>query len=329
MQCALTEQSPVSTIRDGPMADPAVIPGAAGAAEASREASLRRQLQREQEARRLAEHLAGQGIDSVLRELRELMLLGRVAVAANEATSLSAAAEECLSLVARHAGWPGATLWVRDAFGLDLHPTGTWFNDSGVSFEELAEAVSSRLTVPSGSLPGVVAMSGAPAWLDGLRNRSNWLRDDHDCELGVSSALAVPLWAGREIVGVVALFHDDDVPRCDRLLELLEQVVTQLGVAVRRLNEPDVAQLPPTKNGLDLRACVSPPDLSTGQARDLAAVAHQVRTPLHSIIGNLELLCESSLDREQRDLGAVALQSAVDLHLCLERWMRPTPAPGS
>src|SRR5262249_5323049 len=97
-----------------------------------------------------------------------------------------------------------------------------------------------------------------------------------------------------------------------RLLELTEQVSTQLGVAVRRFFEADTVTLTDT---------VDDSGLSARAAGRLGEVAHQVRTPLNGIIGNLELLCESGLDEEQRDLSALALQSAIDLHQRIEAWL--------
>lgn len=306
----------------GAVTDPSALRGLdeRGAGRAQLE-SVRRQLQREQEARRLAEQLAGQGVESVLRQQRELMLLGRVAVAANEAPSLTSAVNECVALVARHAGWPAATMWIRQPDDPHLHPTGIWFHEPGSPCPALTDAVSSRLAVPSGSLPALVAASGAPEWLEDLQYQSNWLRDERDAELDVATAFAVPVWAGRDVVGVVALFHLEKVERDNRLLELIEQVMTQLGVAIRRFTDAgDLAMM--TAAG----SPASPGDeygpLRSARAADeLSEVAHQVRTPLHGLIGNLELLCAVGPNDDQRELAALALQSAIDLHRRLEGWL--------
>ncbi len=307
-----TSRGPIAD-RSGPVSEPVLMHGRTGKPDPSVQelASLRRQLQREREARRLAEQLVNRGAEEILREQSELMLLGRVAVAANEATSLPGVAEECLALVARHAGWPAATLWICETGDPRPRPCRSWFGAGGNSFAALAEAVSSRIAAPEGSLPHVVATSGAPKWLGGLDRREGWLRDERDSGLGVRTAMAVPVWAGRDIAGVVGVFNDAGVERCDRLLELVEQVVTQLGVVMSRLSSEcsmPVAEPAPGP--------VPPPPVF------VAEVAHDVRTPLNGIIGNLELLCESHLDPDQRDLSALALQSAIDLHERVEAWLQ-------
>jgi hypothetical protein len=277
---------------------------------------LRRRLEREQEARRLAEQIVGDGFADVLREQREVMLLARVAVATNEASALAPAINECLSLVARHLGWPLATMWLRRGDDPRLFPTGCWYRDPSYAGDGPADAVASRLAAPAGSLPGRVAASGAPQWLDGLRERANWLCDQDDDQLGVSTALAVPVWCRSEVVGVVAVFTDEAVEPDPRTLELVEQVVTQLGAAARRLSVD--GELPST--GPTVAEPIAPP-VAAPVAESLGHVAHDVRTPLNGLIGNLELLCDSAADAESKELAVRALQSAVDLHRQFETWL--------
>ncbi len=313
--------SAADPVLDGAPARPADgRPNVAGAADRSPDrqaeiidlqsevALLRRRLQREEEARRLAEQVAAAGTDEILRRQREVMLLCRVAVAANEAVSMASAAEEALSLVARHLDWPAATLYLRTEPG-PLRPTGLWYAASENCWRALAGAVASRLEVPTGSLPGSVAGTGAPVWLEHLDTRGSWLRDEHDRELGVSSAFAVPVWAGREVIGVVTLFHHEHVPVDAAAMELVEQVVTQLGAAARRL--PSGAADPATH------------DLPAGGPAVplLANLAHEIRTPLNGLIGNLELLGERASEPECRDLAALALQCALDAHQVFEQWL--------
>jgi hypothetical protein len=267
---------------------------------------LRRRLEREQEARRLAEQIVGDGLADVLREQREVMLLARVAVATNEASALSPAITECLSLVARHLGWPVATMWLRRGDDARLFPTGNWYRDPCYTGAALADAVAARLSAPGGSLPDEVAKAGAPQWLEGLKERTDWLSGPHDDELGVATALAVPVWSRTEVIGVAAFFTDDAVAPEPHTLELVEQVVTQLGAAVRRFNADTEAD---DRSG------------SSVVSESLGTVAHHVRTPLNGLIGNLELLCDGGLATDARDLASRALQSAIDLHRQFERWL--------
>ena len=54
----------------------------------------------------------------------------------------------------------------------------------------------------------------------------------------------------------------------------------------------------------------------------LADLCHQVRTPLNGILGTLELLLESDLPEESRELARAAYESAVVLHRVFEEDLR-------
>lgn len=50
----------------------------------------------------------------------------------------------------------------------------------------------------------------------------------------------------------------------------------------------------------------------------LAGLCHHVRTPLNGILGSLELLIESDIPAEAKELARAAFQSAADLHRLFE-----------
>ena len=169
-------------------------------------------------------------------------------------------------------------------------------------------------------------MSGAPRWFEDLSSQSNWLCDEQDDDLGVNTALAVPVWWRSDVVGVVALFSDEPVDPDPHTLELVEQVVTQIGAAVHRFSTeagadvPD-APAPGASAGVSLSASASATASMSGVTESLGHVAHHVRTPLNGLIGNLELLCETALPSDAKDLAGRALQSAVELHARFETWL--------
>jgi K+-sensing histidine kinase KdpD len=198
-------------------------------------------------------------------------------------------------------------MWFRRGDDTRLFPTGNWYRDPCYTGAALADAVAARLSAPAGSLPDEVAKSGRPQWLEGLKERTNWLSGPHDDELGVATALAVPVWSRTEVIGVAVFFTDDAVAPELHTLELVEQVVTQLGAAVRRFTADTDAADDRTSSSV--------------VTESLGAVAHHVRTPLNGLIGNLELLCDGGLAADAKDLASRALQSAIDLHRQFERWL--------
>ena len=67
--------------------------------------------------------------------------------------------------------------------------------------------------------------------------------------------------------------------------------------------------------GLDLLRAVAlrAQQASAAKSTFLAHMSHEIRTPLNAVIGNLELLSETQLDREQADLARIARVSAQTL----------------
>ncbi|MFN8039565.1 MAG: GAF domain-containing protein [Acidimicrobiales bacterium] len=252
---------------------------------------------------------------------RSLGLLGRVAVAANEADDVQTAADEVVALLGRYVDADAATCWFRDRDGA-LMPIGAWYLGASAP-PGLPAAVQRGVPVGFGTLPGRVDASRAPVWLVGLRGRDHWLAGRGDGDLGIRTAFAVPVWSHGSVVGVAAAFCRDERPVDLELLELLEQVATQLGAVHRRCAR---SAAPPAGEG---PATVEPPSVPAswlgggrGHAVDPAAIAHRIRTPLSGVLGPLELLVAGEDDPERRELLEVALRSARELHGVLEAGLR-------
>ncbi len=60
------------------------------------------------------------------------------------------------------------------------------------------------------------------------------------------------------------------------------------------------------------------PVIDTMAAPLLADLCHRVRTPLHGILGALELLLDGELSPDARELALVAYQSTAALHSVFE-----------
>jgi signal transduction histidine kinase len=61
------------------------------------------------------------------------------------------------------------------------------------------------------------------------------------------------------------------------------------------------------------------PHTTSDPGQLIADLCHNVRTPLHGILGTLELLLDGDLDDESHELARVAYDSAVALHDVFER----------
>jgi ammonium transporter len=199
------------------------------------------------------------------RRTESLQLLRRTAAAANESSSAEEALALALDEVFRFTGWPvgHALLVSRDDPGL-LVPTGVWRLKDEQRYAEFRAATESDKWRVGRGLPGIALEQRKPVFasteglvgsppesvtvnvlsaessgpghtpvavpLESMRG----LRAYDWIELGLRSALAVPIMAGTNVVGVLEFFAEEPLPADADLLDVLLSVGTQLGRVVER-----------------------------------------------------------------------------------------------
>jgi PAS domain S-box-containing protein len=168
-------------------------------------------------------------------DLAAVALLQRIAVVANEASSLREAIQAALDEVCAHTGWPVGHAYLRsEDSGGELVPTGIWHLDDPSryqTFRRVTEATELRL---GAGLPGRIAASGEPAWIVDVRTDPNFPRTRVAAELGVRGAFGFPLLASQRVVGVLEFFSEVSEEPDAALLELMAYVGTQLGRVAER-----------------------------------------------------------------------------------------------
>ena len=226
----------------------------------------------------------------------ELRLLQQVAVAANEAATPEAATRTALELVCRHTGWPvGHALLVRQSEGEApvVISGGVWHladPDRYQRFREVAEQV--RIPVGVG-LPGRVLATGEAAWeADPDPDDAAYPRAAPGREVGLRIAMNFPVTIGRDVVAMLEFFSPDPTPPAAALISLMNDVGTQIGRVVERMQADEA-----------LRAAKEAAEVANeAKSTFLASMSHEFRTPLNAIIGYAEMLEEEASDGGQEDL---------------------------
>ena len=198
-----------------------------------------------------------------LRESATVVLLERVAVAANEAESAEDAFAVTLEAVCAHTGWP-----IGHVYGLapdgraQLVPSGIWHFDDDSGFQTLRTAIESTPLGRGVGLAGRVVEMGAGVWIADLTaDAAAGARLATDC--GVKAGFAFPVVVGQEIVAVLEFFSVDTAEPDVELLGVMTNLGTQLGRVVERERLRD-------QQG----------ELDSARERFVANAAHELRTPL-------------------------------------------------
>lgn len=180
------------------------------------------------------------GIESRLRLLRV------VATAANEARSIQEALKTCLDEVCAHTGWPIGHAFLREPDRELLRSSRVWHLDDEARYRDFRELSEAQPLGPGEGLPGKVWTTGKPQWIRDVRSDPEFIRVGAD-DNGLRSALAFPILAGPEVVGVLEFYTPEAMEPDALLFDLMAQIGVQIGRVVERERTGEALRLSEAK----------------------------------------------------------------------------------
>jgi transcriptional regulator with GAF, ATPase, and Fis domain len=159
--------------------------------------------------------------------------LQRIAVAANEASSVEEAMQIAVDEVCTHTGWPVGHVYLTDS-AAELVPTTTWHLESEQRYQVFKQVTEATRLTPGIGLPGRVLARGTPAWIMDVTEDPNFPRARQARDIGVRAGFAFPVLIGTEVAAVLEFFSSEALEPDEPLLEVMAHIGTQLGRVIER-----------------------------------------------------------------------------------------------
>ncbi len=167
-----------------------------------------------------------------------VQLLQEVAIAANETNNVSSAFQYTIDRLCQHLKWPLGHALLTDEDG-SLSSSPLWSKGASSQYATF-RSKSEQLRFKSGyGLPGLVLATGQPVWMNKLSEHKQFTRQNEAKEANLRTALAIPVLAGKEVVGVLEFFNEQDIPPDPNLLAVLPHIGVQIGRVVERRRSED------------------------------------------------------------------------------------------
>ena len=210
-----------------------------------------------------------------------------------ESHTLKEAAPRVLAAIGQALDWEVGVFWSVDTIAERLRAVAIWHRPDATS-PAFVTANQHILFARGVGVPGRVWEDGEPVWIADVTHESNFPRVTEAAEAGLHGALAFPIRAGDEVLGVIEFFHRDVVTPEERLLQSVQVIGSDIGQSIRRVRAEE--ERDQTLKALEQANAQLVERTAEAEAANrvksefLANMSHELRTPLNAIIGYGDLL---------------------------------------
>ncbi|VAX31560.1 BarA sensory histidine kinase (= VarS = GacS) [hydrothermal vent metagenome] len=217
-----------------------------------------------------------------------------------EAQSTDEGVNKILQTFTDHPTWDLAFYWSLDSdsniLRSELGAHSTRLNRQ--AYEKFSRKTFATSFEKGEGLPGRVWDSIKPYWIQNVSQDTNFPRASVADEINIHGGFGFPIFSEEKLWGVMEVFTIDQADPDDNLIRLLEDMGSQFGQFMQRIeSEMELAQA----TFVSELAKQEAQDANKTKSTFLANMSHEIRTPLNAILGFSQILLEEkSIVGEQR-----------------------------
>ena len=208
-----------------------------------------------------------------LRNDRRRIAQYNVASLVAGSSTLAEAGAQLLEIIASSGDWVFGAIWLHDKAARGLRCRTVW-HPAAEGLAKFADLSRSITFAKGKDLPGRVWGLKEPTWIYDVTHDPNFPRAAVAAEADLRGAFAFPLFAGREVNGVIELLSHKVVEPDPDLLQMVEAFGSQIGLFIERRRIQRELQ----------REKENAEAANAAKDKFLATLSHELRTPLTPVL---------------------------------------------